>query len=314
MSRSATTESETPTDRLLDVAGRAGHYARRALRRFPRPRVPRRVVLGSLAIHLLAVPLVLWGWPQARREAAHVFGYVRAQLEGRDRVAADILVDIRATLPRGASQSELVDAVRRYVHAHSLHLMDAEHLTYTRDVTEILRRLRDAGRGEGRRPHLACGSRARAMRALVGALALESRLVGLYTDDFDGIEGHTLVEVRNAETARWELQDPDLNLHFVDLETGLRVSAAAFVWQSTQRLRTVPADAAEGELLLAHYFEAVMYYQPESGAPPVVLVNVDRLSSAPAEALRASISAGFPSAVFIENHGIGAAGATLATR
>jgi hypothetical protein len=231
----------------------------RVVARFPRPRVPGRVVLGRAA-HVIAVPASLWDGSETRPELARVVQRLRAQSEARDRLADAILAEVDEAWRPEVSPSELTAALHRHVRRHSEHLSERELPSYRRDIAELLRRLHAAAYGEGPRPHLSSEARARVVHALVGALGMPQRLVALYDDGLGARRADPRSGAGRRISPLGGTSSGDPSVCFVDRETGAPVPGTSQVWQSLRRIQVTSAGAPVPSI--AHYFEASVFLAP----------------------------------------------------
>lgn len=115
----------------------------------------------------------------------------------------------------GKTFHETVDHVRKFVHDNSRHPHDpspyptAEVEAYANAVNLFIQ-------GEGDKPILYCGHRARLLISVLERAGIKGRLVQLITEYAGSIEGHVFAEVYNPSTNQWEISDPDFNLFYSD--------------------------------------------------------------------------------------------------
>lgn len=113
------------------------------------------------------------------------------------------------------SMHDRISAIRNWVNTNSVHLIDDEHDSYAFHVPTAIKKLNEFNDGTGSRPHLSCGPRAYAMKEILDAMGIESRIIDLFVIRENGRpDSHTLIEVFNTETCKWELQDPDFNVAY----------------------------------------------------------------------------------------------------
>lgn len=162
------------------------------------------------------------------------------------------------------SQTQKIDFARGFVYAHSVHLIDVEHDRYAWDTSLVLSKLWQNYYSQDAPPHLSCGPRALAMHAILAALGIPSRLVYVYTDNYDELRSHTFLEVYNGDTGRWEAQDPDFNIYY---RRGHERVAARDLLLSAETALPCSADVcgwtANGvEHLRKDYFEILVFDRP----------------------------------------------------
>lgn len=128
-----------------------------------------------------------------------------------------------------------ISSIRNWVNANSVHLIDDEHDSYAFHVPTVIKKLHDFNVGVCSRPHLSCGPRAYAMKEILDAMLIESRIVDLFVIRDDGSpNSHTLIEVFNGESQHWELHDPDFNVCYSALNQlkVVAVDEALNLWPS----------------------------------------------------------------------------------
>jgi hypothetical protein len=182
----------------------------------------------------------------------------------------------------GPSKSAQARFAREFVFSNSLHRIDSEHERYAWDTRAVLVMLHDHFLTRQNPPHLSCGPRAFALKAVLDALGIESRLVHTFTGDYEEIRSHSFLEVYDEDSARWVIEDPGNDVTYVDTATGEPVSLMRLVLGGVQSVVPVSRRGRGWELneidyLQAHYFQAAKYDSADEG-PDVVVVNTDRLS------------------------------------
>lgn len=126
-----------------------------------------------------------------------------------------------------STMHDRISAVRNWVNTNSVHLIDDEHDSYAFHVPTAIKKLNEFNDGVGSRPHLSCGPRAYAMKEILDAMGIKSRIIDLFVIRENGSpDSHTLIEVFNSETSKWELQDPDFNVVYISAIDGRPISAA----------------------------------------------------------------------------------------
>jgi hypothetical protein len=179
------------------------------------------------------------------------------------------------------SEAERIDFIRNWVYQNSIHLIDKEHDRYAFNTAKVLPMLWHTHLTGQAPAHLSCGPRAAAMQAILKELGIPSQMIFIFTDNYAQVQSHTFLEVFNRETSKWELQDPDFNLYYVNLQTQARVATADLIWGDLDVI--VPrSPTAQGwaennvEILKRDYFEAMMYVNDRKDAKSLILVNLDR--------------------------------------
>lgn len=182
------------------------------------------------------------------------------------------------------SESEKIDFVRNWIHKNSIHEIDSSYnLKDAFNTPKVLSMLWKSHEGKAKPVRLTCGPRAVAMEYILDKLQLKSRIVMIFTDDFGQPASHTFLEVFNTERKKWEAQDPDYNIFYIDNKTQDRIATFRLVFGDLNSLVPV-SENGQGwklnrvDLLKQHYFEAVMYGNPITAKNPVVLINTDKFN------------------------------------
>lgn len=183
----------------------------------------------------------------------------------------------------GNSFTAIVTNAMRFVHDNSLHRADYEYSRYAdvklvSSLPVIIKKLLLAYHGNEReKPHIACGLRSYAMRAILQRVGIFSRLVHVYTDDYEALEGHRLLEVLNPDTGAWELWDPDSRVNYVNRDSRKPVSVLALLFGDRDNI--VPENGPiEGweetntKRLKDHFFEAVRFEGIFHDIPGTVII------------------------------------------
>ena len=91
----------------------------------------------------------------------------------------------------------------RYVHDHSLPAAAGQYEQYAFNVPVVLDKLVLASKGEAsEKPVLSCGPRSYAMRSILGRFNIYARLIQIYSDNYDTVQAHRLLEVFNPDAQR----------------------------------------------------------------------------------------------------------------
>jgi hypothetical protein len=198
---------------------------------------------------------------------------------GKDEAAAvGLLVEQKA----GSSRMEQARCARQFVFANSLHRTDDEHKSYAWDTPVVLRMLENHYRTRQHPPHLSCGPRSLALKAVLDALAIESRVVQVFSDDYDDVKSHTFLEVHDDQAKRWVIHDPDYDITYVDTRTGQPVPLMRLILGDLQSVVPESGRGRGWELngtshLKTHYFEAARYRCSQNDSD-IIMVNADRFS------------------------------------
>ena len=177
-----------------------------------------------------------------------------------------------------ATPTEIIRRTMEFVHDNSVHVIDEEYRKYAFNKPFVMTKLLLAYQGhDSEKPHLSCGSRSHAMRAILFRFGIISRLVQVFSDDYQQLRGHRLLEVFNPDTESWEAWDPDFRVTYVDPVSKRRLDILAIVFRD--RNKVVPEDGAttgwvetKTSHLRAHYFEAVSFEGINSRVPNIVII------------------------------------------
>jgi hypothetical protein len=132
--------------------------------------------------------------------------------------------------PAEAEPTALFDMVRRFIHGHSRHAVDAEFQRLQGNRNLIAEGMIAHATGQSSEPvHLECSARSNLMSSVLRKLGYQTRIVYVFdTDGDDGaqLRSHTFVDVLNPSTGKWESQDPDYDFFWRSVAGGERVSVA----------------------------------------------------------------------------------------
>jgi len=81
-------------------------------------------------------------------------------------------------------------------------------------------------------PQMFCDGLSTTMLTVLRELGIESHTIYLYGQAPGWISQHTMLEVFNPDTQRWQVQDPAFNAHYIDADTGERLSIEQMVFES----------------------------------------------------------------------------------
>lgn len=211
--------------------------------------------------------------------AAGAYGFTlwyenRSYRESLEKVRGDVLREQRHTrnlqqiasliAPAGSSPTDIIRNTMEFVHNNSVHPESGEPEDYAFDMGDLVEHLLLAREGRGRKPRLSCGPRSYAMKEILLHGGIRSRLIQLFSDDFDTVKPHRMLEVLNPETDTWEVWDPDFRVTYVDQETGRRLDIVTIIFGRTVTLVPLDGDLKDWDRthtrhLRDHYFEAVLF-------------------------------------------------------
>ncbi len=187
--------------------------------------------------------------------------------------ADEMSATARQFAERELPATELIVAVHRFVHDNS---KTNEQLSYAPDYSDAVELMYWHAQGESSdMPRLLCDGRSTAMLTILRELGIESRLVFLYASKPGWLNRHTVLEVFNPDTQRWQTHDVGTDFFYVEANTGKRVSAERILFGAHDDLAGCPIAGGEcgAEVLKASigYFGAMRY-----GYTYEVWVNPDR--------------------------------------
>jgi len=194
---------------------------------------------------------------------------------------ADKIKDEIANRLPGSSRSPtaIIRATMEYVHNNSLHLIDDEHKRYAFNIPYVLNKMYLASVGDIKeKPHLSCGPRAYAMRAILSRFNIYSRLVQVYSDEYETHNGHRLLEAYNPDSQSWEAWDPDYGVTYVDRETKKPVDVLTLVFSDKNNFIPIGISnegwkTTKTEKLKNNYFKAVLFEKDSGMTNAVIIVN-----------------------------------------
>jgi len=179
------------------------------------------------------------------------------------------------------SETERIDFIRDWVYRNSIHKIDAEHEEYAFDSSRVLFMLWHSYLTSKDYPHLSCGPRTYAMKAILDDLGISNRIIGIFADDYFGIKGHTFLEAFDRQTRNWEVEDPDFDISYIDIHNRKRLPAADLIWDDLNSVIPV-SPTKEGweqnhvSLLKRDYLGAMIFDNLWEETKSVILINLDR--------------------------------------
>ncbi len=192
------------------------------------------------------------------------------------------------------SSNSFTDVIRntaQFVHDNSFHLIDQEYRQYIRGylstvLPRIMKKLLLAYQGdESEKPHIACGLRSYAMRAILGQFGIYSRLICIYSDEYEDTRVHRMLEVLHPDTGAWEVWDPDNRVNFVYHDSRKPADIIDLLFGDIERI--IPIDASiEGweetntKHLKDDFFEAVMFESVSASTHGnIIIINTKRFDT-----------------------------------
>jgi hypothetical protein len=179
------------------------------------------------------------------------------------------------------TKTEQIDYVREFIYQNSQHGLDAESAKYRLELPVTLKMLWDYSQTHQNPPLLECSSRTVAMLYILDSLGIRSRMVNVFTSDFDTLRSHTFLEAYNPDSSHWEIQDPDYDIYYVYKANSARVSTSQILLEPLGQFQVQSkfpdqVDTASHSVL-PHYFQAVVYHD-ELGGVDMGIVNSTRFS------------------------------------
>jgi hypothetical protein len=142
-------------------------------------------------------------------------------------------------IPEGTSTFETADAVREFINSNSIHMVsddDPEFYAIRENDEAIANKISDFATDKSNDPvHLECSSRSAIMRIILEHLDIRVRTIILYTHR-KNLPSHVFLEVQDAKTKEWSIQDPGYDLFWQNNETGERLSAIDIVKSGTDTI------------------------------------------------------------------------------
>ena len=156
-----------------------------------------------------------------------------------------------------------INQIRSFVFNNTLHKIDSEHAKYAFDKNEVIKRIYNVMKDKGNKPHLSCGPRAIALSGILNSLKYKTRIVSIFSDNFDSIQSHTFIEV--FINNKWVIQDPDFNIFYKNIDTKQMLSIDEVVFGDIRKIIPCNEKACGWEInkvehLKKNYFEAYMIH------------------------------------------------------
>lgn len=206
-----------------------------------------------------------------------------------EQIAADrynnLLAVIKQALIKDASSNtDVISRALNFVHDNSEHRSDSEQRRYAFNTPLVMQMLYDVHRGVAtEKPGLTCGPRALAMKAILDSIGIYSRLVQVFSSNYDSVRGHRLLELHNPDSDRWEVWDPDYRVVYKTVKDGTRVDIMSLITQSLDSIEPWRDDVHGWEQtgmgeIRANYFQAVLFEHMKGGMKDsLIVVNPLRL-------------------------------------
>lgn len=179
------------------------------------------------------------------------------------------------------TKTEQIDFVREFIYQNSQHGLDAESAQYRLELPVTLSMLWSFYQDHKNPPLLECSSRTVAMMSILDALGIRSRMINLFTSDYDTLRSHTFLEAYNPDNGHWEIQDPDYDVYYVYKTSSARVSTSQILLEPLDQFQPqskFPGQVATAsQSILSHYFQAIVFHD-EDGGINLGLVNTSRFN------------------------------------
>jgi|GEM_PF-2720358 len=223
---------------------------------------------------------------------AHARDYAQANLLPKASTPTPDSVD--ASYPQGTdkivalvkqqnfqTKTEQIDFVREFIYQNSQHGLDAESAKYRLELPVTLAMLWSYYQDHKNPPLLECSSRTVAMMSILDALGIRSRMINLFTSDYDTLRSHTFLEDYNPDNGHWEIQDPDYDVYYIYKTSSARVSTSQILLEPLDQFQpqsNFPDQVVTAsQSILSHYFQAIVFHD-EDGGINVGMVNTSRFS------------------------------------
>lgn len=247
----------------------------------------RTVVLASLSANVFFVILTIYHWPSLRPTVVRLaIPLLRPTTKEYSKSIEAIRQYINSQ--EFSSETGRIDFVRKWVYENSIHRIDAQHREYAFNTPRVISMLWNTHISKQDYAHLSCGPRAMAMKRILDSLGVKSRVISVFTDNNPQVNSHTFLEVLNTETERWELQDPDFNIYYIDTESKKRIATSRLIWGDLDNVTPISTNKKgwkdnNVQHLKQDYFEAMIYMnhlRTEKTEKSVILLNTDRFNAA----------------------------------
>ena len=223
---------------------------------------------------------------QIESENGYDLGVLEPWLDKSIPYLEEIRLEIESQNP--VSTTQKIIAVRKYVRESFVYAESGDEWfdEYAHNPVKVIETIYMWHQDPLNNPqaHLQCGPSSCAMASILYYMDLESRLVGILTDDFDYVASHACLEVFNQETNKWELHDAQYDIHFLDSIDRHLLYAPDLVFGNINSV--IPTNnILEGwenvnqygpaEKLRDHYYEILAYDITSKRC--VVYIHVDRI-------------------------------------
>jgi len=235
-------------------------------------------VIISIIFNLCFAIFLLQDWSRIRLIG---WNLKRSMLYSPKEEHAQTLHHISAIVRSQAfTKAELIDQVRIFVHSNTVHI-DAGNKYAAFNTPYALSRMLQTYKSNQKPLHLTCGSRAFAMKAILDYMGIDSRSVNIYTDEEKRLRAHSFLEVENPDTKRWEIQDPEFNVYYVDSKTKERLSSIHMLFYEKERVIPVSKDGLAGWDVnnvqkIYKKFKAVVYDTKNLDNKSIVIIRRER--------------------------------------
>ena len=119
-----------------------------------------------------------------------------------------------------------IDKVRTFVNDNSIHKIDHAFRANHGDSAAYAAEVLAYAKGTSSEPaHMECSTRTNLMARIFRNLGYETRVVTIFNSRTN-LQSHTLLDVLNPKTKRWETQDADYDIYWRSKVSGDRVSLA----------------------------------------------------------------------------------------
>ncbi len=178
-----------------------------------------------------------------------------------------------------------IDAVRVFVYNSSLHAEPMDKDGW-KTILMLKKMISFNKKETNDRPHLTCGPRAKCMQYILSFLNIKSYLVQIYSDNRSSFLSHTFLNAYNQDTSRFEVQDPDYNLFYVDKKSKKRLQVQDLIFSDLSLVDPVFDNGKKivtgwnnsNIILREQYFEAVMLWNAFVNGSSLLIINQGRFN------------------------------------
>ncbi len=146
--------------------------------------------------------------------------------------------------------SEIIDFTQTWMFENT-HI-GAELDIYEPDYSDAADAMLLHFQSDGDAPQMYCNGISTTMLTVLRELGIESRMIFLYGEVNGWINQHTVLEVFNPDTQRWQVHDPTFNLYYEDIETQEPISIERMVFGSQATMQGCIEGDCNSDNNMAH--------------------------------------------------------------